>query len=542
MAGRAAGAGDLSMTERVQRRGVRALLVQSRSPRTYWSFERSLAFVGKAATMPPLGLATLAALLPERWELRLRDLNVAPLDDLDLRWADVVLVSGMLVQAGSVREVLLRARALGKRTVVGGAGPSSAPELFPEADHLFRGEAEGRLGLLVDALEGRPSPAPRCLSPEDDARPELSLARVPRLDLLDLSRYANHALQYSRGCPFHCEFCDIVELFGRVPRVKAPGQVLAELDALHARGARGALFFVDDNFIGNRREVARLLPEVRAWQERHGFPFQFCTEASLDLAADPELISSMVGAGFQEVFLGIETPSAAALREAGKTQNLRMPVAEAVETLTRAGLEVFAGFILGFDSEGADIFERQLALVSALPIPRAMVGLLMALPGTRLWRRLEREGRLRGHGSGDNFELSNFAPAMDERALLSGYRRVVAALYEPARYYARCALAIDQLPLRAGAAAEAGSARGSLATVARIVWGVGLRSPRRLHFWRLVAHALRRGLGALPRALALAVLGESLIPYTREVVLPRLDRSIAGLAPPAREVRSARSA
>ncbi len=511
---------------------MHVLLVQSRSPRTYWSFEQSLPYIRKAASMPPLGLATLAAHLPESWELRLHDLEVAPLADAELRWADAVLVSGMLVQLASMRGVLLRARALGKRTVVGGAGPSSAPELFPGADHVFRGEAEGRLDLLVRVLEGRESPVPRLLSAEDDPRPELSLARVPRFDLVDLSRYANHSLQYSRGCPFHCEFCDIVELFGRVPRVKSPEQVVAELDALHARGARGALFFVDDNFVGNRREVARLLPVVRAWQERHGFPFQLCTEASLDLAGAPELVAGMVAAGFQEVFLGIESPSTAALEETGKSQNLRMPPARAVETLTRAGLEVFAGFIVGFDSEEPDIFERQLELISGMPIPRAMVGLLLALPGTRLWRRLEAEGRLRGQSWGDNCDRPNFVPAQDERTLLAGYRRLLATLYAPGSYYARCALALDQLPLRARAVADAGGAVGTLATVARIAWGIGVRSPRRLHFWRLVAHALRRGVGALPRALALAVVGESLIPYTQDVVLPRLDRSIAETGAP----------
>src|SRR5574340_495683 len=232
---------------------MKALLVQAASPSAYWGYRHALPFVAKDAALPPLGLATLAALLPDHWELRLRDLHLDPLADDDLRWADAVLVSGMLVQAGSMREVLVRARALGRRTVVGGAGPTSAPELFPE---------------------GRERPAPRLLSAEGDPRPDLSLARVPRFDLVDLSRYANHSLQYSRGCPFRCEFCDIVELFGRVPRVKSPEQVVAELDALHAHGARGALFFVDDNFVGNRREVARLLPVLRSWQERHGFPFQ----------------------------------------------------------------------------------------------------------------------------------------------------------------------------------------------------------------------------------------------------------------------------
>ena len=507
---------------------MRALLVQARSPRSYWSFERSLPFIGKAAALAPLGLVTLAAHLPERWELRLHDLNVAPLSDADLRWAEAVLVSAMLVQAPSAREVLRRARALGRRSVAGGAGPSTAPELFPDADHLFRGEAEGRLDLLVHALEAPELTAPRLLSPEGPERPDLSLARVPRFDLLDLQRYANHCLQFSRGCPFRCEFCDIIELFGRVPRVKSPRQVLAELDSLYERGARGALFFVDDNFVGNRREVERLLPAIRAWQDAHGFPFQFCTEASIDLAETPALVSAMVAAGFEEVFVGIETPSADALRGSGKTQNLRIPVERAVEVLTGAGLEVFAGFIVGLDGEGPDIFDRQVELISSLPIPRAMAGLLTVLPGTRLWRRLEQEGRLRPGIGADNFDRPNFEPEMDERALLAGYRRLLGTLYDPVRYYERCALVLERLPAR-GPAASIHAPRESLAALVRIVWGVGIRSPRRWRFWRLVAQALRLGFRKLPRALVLAVLGESLIPYTEEVVLPRLDRSLSAL-------------
>ena len=285
----------------------------------------------------------MAALLPARWDLRLRDLHVAPLDDADLAWADVVLVSGMLIQLESMRGVLRRARAMGKRTVVGGPAPSTAPELFDGADHVFRGEAEGRLDLLVRVLEAPTPEAPRLLSPVGDERPDLALARVPRFDLVDVSSYASLALQYSRGCPFQCEFCDIIEIFGRVPRVKAPEQVVAELDALRALGARGTLFFVDDNFVANRREVARLLPVLRAWQERNGFPFVFCTEASIDLATHPDLVRAMVEAGFGQVFVGIETPSTEALAQAKKTQNLRMPQERAVEELTRAGLEVYAG-------------------------------------------------------------------------------------------------------------------------------------------------------------------------------------------------------
>ncbi|WP_242359883.1 B12-binding domain-containing radical SAM protein [Anaeromyxobacter sp. SG17] len=509
-------------------RSVRALLVQARSPETYWSFEHALPIIRKDATFPPLAIATLAALLPDGWELRLRDLNVGPLDDADLAWADAVLVSGLLVQAPSVREVLRRARAMGRRTVVGGAAVSSAPELFEEADHVFCGEAEGRLDLLVRVLESPAPDSPRLLSPERDDRPDLRLARVPRFDLLDLSRYGSHALQFSRGCPYRCEFCDIIEIFGRVPRVKPPDQVLAELDALRALGARGTLFFVDDNFAGNRRAIARLLPALRAWQERNGFPFAFCTEASVDLAMHPELVKAMVDAGFGQVFLGLETPSRTALAQAGKTQNLRMPQEQAVEELTRAGLEVYAGFIIGFDTDGPDMFDRQLAFISGLPIPRAMVNLLIALPGTRLWRRLEEEGRLRGVPSGDSFERPNFVPALDERALLAGYRRLLASLYSPAAYYRRCALHLDQAPQPRRAVAHSIS-NGSLGTLGRAIWRLGIRGRRRQLFWRLMAHALRRGTAALPRAVMFAIVGESLIRYTEEVVLPRIDASLSEL-------------
>jgi radical SAM superfamily enzyme YgiQ (UPF0313 family) len=503
---------------------MRALLVQARSPATYWSYEFSLPFVRKAAALPPLGLATLAALLPDRWTLRLVDLNVAPLAEATLAWADVVLVSGMLVQAPSMHEVLERARRLGKRTVVGGPAATTSPGAFPDADHLFQGEAEGRLDLLVEALERPARDAPRLLSPADTGRPDLKLARVPRFDLLDLSRYASFSVQVSRGCPFRCEFCDIIEMFGRVPRLKAPEQVVAELEALHQLGARGTLFFVDDNFIGNRREVARLLPHLARWQRAHRSPFDFYTEASVDLAAEPELVRAMVDAGFSAVFLGIETPSREALSAAGKPQNLRMDAAAAVTALTRAGLEVFAGFIVGFDADGPEIFERQRAFISSLPIPRAMVGLLTALPGTALWRRLEREGRLRGTSSGDQFDRPNFVPTCDELELLRGYRDLLAELFSDEAFYGRCRLHLAEARLPAKAAVP-----GALATLWRAVRDIGLLGRRRRHFWRLVTGALPRGVPAMARAVTLAVMGEHMIRYTEETVLPRLDRAIAML-------------
>ncbi|WP_248354859.1 B12-binding domain-containing radical SAM protein [Anaeromyxobacter oryzae] len=508
---------------------MRALLVQAASPATYWGYQHSLPFVDKGATLPPLGLATLAAHLPASWELRIRDLHLEPLDDADVAWADAVLVTGMLVQATSMHAVLSRARSLGKTTVVGGPAATTSPAAFPDATHVFRGEAEGRLGILVKALEC-PGAWPRDLTPTGEARPDLALARVPRFDLLRLDRYATYAIQVSRGCPFTCEFCDIIEIFGRAPRVKAPAQVLAELDALHALGARGPLFIVDDNFIGNRRAAARLLPEIAAWQRARGTPFDLFTEASLDLAAEDALVAAMIDASFSAVFVGLETPDPDTLARTGKRQNLKVDPAAAIEKLTRAGLEVFAGFIVGFDGDDAAAVDRQRAFVSALPIPRAMVGILTALPGTQLWRRLERERRLRTGGSGDQFDRPNFETTMGDEALVAAYRDLLAALFSPEGYFARCERHLDLSPPLRGALRP-----GALGTVRRALWGLGIIGPRRRWFWRLVLRALRRGPGAIPRAVTLAIIGEHFIRYTEEAVLPRLDRRLA-------EIRAERAA
>jgi radical SAM superfamily enzyme YgiQ (UPF0313 family) len=501
---------------------MRALLVQAATPPTYWGYQLSLPFIRKKATLPPLGLATLAAHLPDSWELRIRDLHLAPLSEVDLRWADTVLVSGMLAQDRSMREVLARAARLGITTVVGGPAATTSPGAFPEATHVFQGEAEGRLDRLVRALEAPGSVPERILSPPDLERPDLALARVPRFDLLDLDAYATFAIQASRGCPYTCEFCDIIEVFGRSPRVKSPSQVVAELEALRALGARGPLFLVDDNFIGNRRAVSKILPPVAAWQRAHGFPFDLYTEASLDLACESELLRWMIEAGFTAVFVGIETPNPASLAEAGKKQNLRADPAESVHTLTRAGLEVFAGFIVGFDSDDETIFERQRQFISSLPIPRAMVGTLTALPGTALWRRLEREGRLRARPTGDQFDRPNFEPAMGEETLVAGYASLLEALYEEEAYFARCELHLHEVPAR-----PATLRPGSLATLARATWRLGILGRRRRWFWRLVAKGLLAGgVPALARAVTLAILGEHLIRYTREDVLPRLSRRL----------------
>ncbi len=501
------------------------LLVYPKFPTTYWGFQHSLPLIGKRATLPPLGLISVAALLPQAWQLRLVDMNVTPLREDDLRWADVVLSSGMLVQEPSLHEILARSRALGRRTVVGGPACTTSPERFDDADCLFLGEAEERVEALVAAIEGR-SGEGRVLQPAA-ARPSLHEVPVPRFDLLDVQQYRSMCIQTSRGCPFSCEFCDIIEIFGRVPRVKQPLQVVAELDALRRLGYRGEVFIVDDNFIGNKKAVRAILSEVASWQRQAGYPFTLYTEASLNLAADDKLIEAMHAANFTSVFIGIETPDAEALKQTLKRQNVGVDIRAALDKLTRAGLEVMAGFIVGFDGDRAESFEAHRELLRDAPLPLAMTGLLTALPGTALWRRLEREGRLRTHSDGDAFARPNFTPTMPERELVAGYAKLLADLYTPESFFGRSAALVDRI----GAPAHPTPFLVEDVLIAlRSVFRLGVLGARRSFFWRLLARAVPRGVHAVRTAIACAVRGEHMIRYTEEVVIPRLSVALDQLA------------
>lgn len=492
------------------------LLVHAEFPITYWGFQHALALIDKRASLPPLGLVTVAAHLPGDWPVRLVDLNVEPLHDAQLDWADAVLVGGMRIQAPSMHQVIARAKARGRRVVVGGPAATTSPDEFQDADVVFCGEVEGREAELESAVL---SSQPRVLAA--GPRPDLGLTRVPRFDLLDLSAYTSMSVQYSRGCPFHCEFCDIIEIFGRVPRVKPNASLLGELDSLHRLGWSGTVFIVDDNFIGNRRQVATLLPELQAWQAARAWPLEFYTEASVDLALAPKLVDGMVQAGFRSVFLGIETASTDSLREVGKTQNLRIAPQQAVETLARAGLEVMAGFIVGFDNDDAAALLQQRAFLSDAPIPLAMVGLLTALPGTALWRRLEREGRLRTMGAGENFVRPNFTPRMDEEQLLDGYAQLLRWLYAPERYFARCRAHLALTPILPQRVRKGGVRTGLLA-----LWRLGVLSQRRVQFWRLLLAAIRRSPGLASWAVEKALQGEHLFRYTAEHLTPRMREAV----------------
>lgn len=494
---------------------MRILLVSPKTPLTYWGFQYALGFFGNRAALPPLGLLTVASLLPRAWSLRLVDLNVRPLSDEALAWADVVLVGAMRVQADSVHEVLGRARAAGRRTVLGGPAVTTAPEEYEDADVRFIGEAEGRGEALIEAILGT---EPMVLEAPAE-RPDLALSPLPRYDLVRPMDYRSLSVQTSRGCPHRCEFCDIIEMFGRRPRVKKPNQVIAELQAMYDAGFRGGVFIVDDNFIGHRPATRALVRELMSWQKAHGHPFGLFTEASVDLARDAALTRDMVEAGFHSVFLGIETPEPASLAGANKHQNLKMDLGEAIDILTRAGLEVMGGFIVGFDEDDPSCFGRQAEFIEQTPMPLAMVGLLTALPGTQLWRRMRAEGRLRTTSTGNQFFRANFEPAMDEATLLSGYADLLEQIYAPRAYFARVRRFLDTVGDRPS---SSNPNLDDAKALAKALYHFGLGRSWRGEFWSSAYRGGRRSVELFTRSIVFAYLGEHLIRYTSEVVVPTI--------------------
>jgi radical SAM superfamily enzyme YgiQ (UPF0313 family) len=492
---------------------MKVLLVYPEFPDTYWGFRHALKFEGKRSPFPPLGLLTVSAMLPGPWERRLVDMNVRRLRDSDIEWADVVFTSAMIVQKDSLERVVERCRAKGKRVVVGGPYVSTSAEQLPEADHIFVGEAEATLPEFLKDLEGG---EPKRIYQAAE-RPALTSTPVPHFRLAELERYSAMSVQYSRGCPFQCEFCDIIEIYGRVPRTKTNEQVIAELDALLATGWRGLVFIVDDNFIGNKRNVRLLLPDLIEWSERHGRPFSFITEASVNLAEDDALLEMMRRANFRRVFLGIETPVEESLKEAQKGQNTRRDLLESVRKIQSYGMEVMAGFIVGFDSDPEDIFERQINFIRESAIPLAMVGLLTALPDTQLWRRLKREGRLLKESSGNNTEASlNFVPRMDTARLVEGYKRILSTIYSPAEYYKR---ALDCLShLTQGPEPRRGRLTSDVAAFARIAIVLGVIDGARMEFWRYMKRTLTSHRRNFAHAVTLAAMGYHFRKLTRSYV------------------------
>jgi radical SAM superfamily enzyme YgiQ (UPF0313 family) len=482
---------------------LKALLINPEFPNTYWSFRHALSFEGKRCAFPPLGLMTVSALLPRSWERKLVDLNVRSLKSSEIEWADIIFATAMLVQKESLRRVVERCKAHGKRVVIGGPYVTTTIEDLPGADHIFLGEAETTLPQFVQDFER--GEAQRSYQAAE--RPPLSISPVPEFHLADLKRYSAMSVQYSRGCPFQCEFCDIIEIYGRIPRTKSNQQMLAELDALRSVGWRGPVFIVDDNFIGNKRNVRRLLPELVEWQERNGHPFSLLTEASVNLAEDDELLKGMQRAGFRRVFLGIETPVEESLKEAQKSQNTRRDLLDSVKRIQSYGMEVMAGFIVGFDNDPDDIFELQIKFIRESAIPLAMVGLLTALPDTQLWRRLEREGRLLGESSGNNTSSSlNFVPKMDPARLIEGYQSIMQTIYSSREYYQRALECLRRTGAERTTPNHINLING-IAAFTRIAIKLGILDRERTEFWRFFIRSAAKHRDKFAESLRLAAMG-----------------------------------
>lgn len=470
-------------------------------PDTFWSFKHIMRFVSRKAAFPPLGLLTVAAMLPEKWDKRLIDTNVHNLEDSDIEWADMVMVSAMIVQKQSAQSIIDRCKAKGKKVVAGGPVFTTQHENFSGVDHFILNEAESTLPeFLKDLEDGNPKQVY-----SSSERPDVSNTPIPMWSLINPQDYGAMAVQYSRGCPFNCEFCDIVIMNGRVPRTKAPQQVIAEFQALYESGWRGALFVVDDNFIGNKLKAKELLPAIIAWQKEHNYPFTLLTEASTNLADDKELMGLMASANFSKVFLGIETPKVESLEECGKMQNARRNLVDTVKIIQRNGMQVFGGFIVGFDHDDDSIFDAQIEFIQNVGCVVAMVGILNALPQTRLWKRLKTEGRLLKDTTGNNTDVSiNFTPTMGTQTLLDGYKRIISTIYSPQKYYERVRIFLrNYRPVVKG-----NFCRNDVHAFLLSMWEIGVLSRLRFKYWRLLLSTAFRNWKAFPTAVELAIYGE----------------------------------
>ncbi len=477
------------------------LFVYPQYPDTYWSFKHALKFISKKAAIIPLGLVTIAPLLPEDWNKKLIDINVERLRDKDIKWADYVFISAMSVQMASVKEVIERCIILNTKMVAGGPLFTEEYEQFPEIDHLVLNEAEITLPLFLEDLKnGRPEKIYR-----SDKFADITKSPLPDYSLLKSGKYATTAIQYSRGCPFDCEFCDITALFGHKVRTKTTSQIIAELDQLLEIGWRGSVFFVDDNFIGHKKKLKNeLLPAIISWMESNNNPFFFITEASINMADDKDLMDLMVKAGFAKVFVGIETPEESCLMECNKLQNNNRDLMDCVNIIQRYGMEVYAGFIVGFDNDPPNIFQRQIDFIQKSGIITAMVGLLNAPRLSKLYRRLENEGRIVDKFTGDNTDYSiNFVPVMDKNELLKGYQKIIRNIYSSRAYYSRVLTFLKQYN---PPSLERLSFNRVMALI-KSIFIIGILKNNRIYFWKIIFWSIINKPKTFPLAVTYSIYG-----------------------------------
>jgi radical SAM superfamily enzyme YgiQ (UPF0313 family) len=487
---------------------------------SFGTFSHAYRLLGRVrAFMPPQGLLLIAAYMPATWPVRFVDENIAPASAADFAWADVVLVSGMHIQAAQIHDIAARAKAAGKVTVLGGASVSGAPELYPEFDYLHIGEIGDDTDRLIARLDDSVSAPPRQVRFETKERLPLSDFPLPAYHLIRLDRYLIGSLQFSSGCPYRCEFCDIPALYGRQPRLKTPQQITAELDSMLAQPAHPpVVYFVDDNFIGNRKAARDMLPHLIAWQRQRGYPLQFACEATLNLAKQTEILALMREAQFTTVFVGIETPDADALKAIRKEHNAALPMMEAIETLNSYGLEVTSGIILGLDNDTADSEGRLKAFIDLSQIPILTINLLQALPRTPLWDRLKRDGRLITDDAGLESNVRFLRP-YDE--VVATWRRCIAYAYDPERLFARFAHQVDatyanRMMVPARGKLTIANLRSALVLAFNVILRVGVLSDYRRPFWRAARRALRRG--QIDAMLGMGFVAHHLIQFTREAL------------------------
>jgi radical SAM superfamily enzyme YgiQ (UPF0313 family) len=481
---------------------MHALLVYPKHPATFWSLTYALPFINKKAILPPLGLLTVSKLLPKDWNRKLVDLNIATLTDGDLLWADIVLVSGMIVQKKSAEEVIRRASGFSKFVVAGGPLFTASHAEIAGVNSCVLNEAEITLPLfLADFAAGKPK---RLYTSTEKA--DVAQSPIPDWSLVRMKDYASMAVQMTRGCPFNCDFCNIVSLDGRVPRVKSPQQVVDEFDSLYNAGWRGNVFVVDDNFIGNRSKALAILTAVSEWTRLKKRPFGLYTEASINLADDPQVLGLMQKTNFHCVFVGIETPEEAGLQSCGKVQNTGKNLEDKVRILQRSGLQVQAGFIVGFDTDTPRTFENVRGFIQRSGIVTAMVGLLTALPETRLYKRLQDAGRIVETSSGNNTDCGlNFVPTMRKDLLIDGYKNLVATLFTPENYYERVRAFLRQYKRRSTGTKFA--LRHKLRALVAALWSLGVRGDGKMSFWRMFVWTAVRRPSLMTEAITLAIYG-----------------------------------
>lgn len=505
---------------------MRALLVYPRFPKTFWSYEKILELVNRKVLLPPLGLVTVAAILPQDWEFKLVDCNIRPVTEEEWAWADVVIFSAMIVQKDHMLTQIQEAKAHGKRVAVGGPYPTSMPHEMREAgvDYLILDEGEITLPMFVEAVARGETQGEFTANGE---KPAVTETPIPRYDLLEMEAYDSMSIQFSRGCPFQCEFCDIIVLYGRKPRTKTPAQLLAELQALYDLGWRGSIFMVDDNFIGNKRNVKLLLRELKEWQAERQYPFKFDTEASLDLAEDDELINLMLECNFSAVFMGIETPDEASLQLTKKYQNTRSPLLESIDKVTRSGLRVIAGFIIGFDGEKSGAGQRIVEFAEVTGIPTTTFAMLQALPHTALWHRLEKEGRLREKdGNINQTTLMNFVPTRPVEDIAQEYIDAFRQLYEPVQYLDR----VYRYFLKLGAPKVSAPFQFpdwvTLRALLTVCWRQGVKRKTRWKFWHHLFMMLVKNPAVADQYLIVCAHNEHFLEY-RDIVKAQIESQLA---------------